>query len=193
MEGEMDRRESLRRVCWPVAPALLLASGLWGSCGYSKYKAVTADGVRCEVPRDWEYLPGGDVLLLVRSREFVNGVPAFVSVHPDQLRDRANISRFMEYERRLYTADPNFSQEELRRIPVGGTDGWLVAGTRSQNGPIFHPSAAEGKGPVKVREADIYFTVGGKGYGAAFGAPAELFEKYRPAFDHFLATLRVSQ
>ncbi len=146
------------------------------------------------MPREWKHLPGGDVLLLVRSPDQIHGVSASFGLNPTAIRERDELVEEMAYARRLYKKDPNFSQEQLRQTSIAGVDGWLVGWTRSESGPSFHPAAPppDGNATVKLREAEIYFTAGGKGYWMSFDAPEELFEKYRPAFEHFLASLTIS-
>ena len=171
-----------------------MASGAWCACRLRPYKTVASGAIRCEVPREWDFLPGGDLLLKARSPDAIHGIFATFGVNPSEVREREGLVGLMLYTQRLYANDPNFSQEELRRIPIAGVDGWLIGWTRSKSGPSFHPPPPppDGYATVKLREAEIYFTSGGKGYWASFKAPVELFEKYRPAYEHFLTSLKIS-
>ena len=188
----MDHRASIRRVSRFLALPVVLAVGTWAGCGRSGYRTVVSGGIRCEVPRDWEHVPGGGPLAFFRSPEAVNGVDAFFAVSDDEVRDRAELLRWMEASRRIYARDPKFSMDDLREIPVAGVTGFLVGNTRTESAARPHgPRPGALLPPVKFREAEVTFSMNGKGYRLAFGAPEELFDRYHPDFEHFLTSLRV--
>ncbi|MBI5202643.1 MAG: hypothetical protein HY925_13715 [Elusimicrobia bacterium] len=137
-------------------------------------------------------MPGGGALAFARSPDEVEGVGAYLSVHSAEIRGREELARAMTETARLYAKDPDFHQETLRQLSLSGTDGWVVDWTRTQSPPAMHQPSEPQRRPVRFRETEVHFAVGGKAYTAAFGAPVELFEKYRPAFEHFLGTLNVS-
>lgn len=189
----MDHRASIRRVSRLLGLGGLIGVGLFLGCGLFPYRSLEIEGIRCEVPRDWEPLSGGGSPILVRSPDSVRGVGAFFSVHSERLLGREELTRSMEYKRRVYARDRNFTMDELRQIRVAGVDGFLISSTRTEYGPFHHPPPGVALGPVKFREAEVHFVAGGKAYEMIFGAPIELVDKYRPAFHHFLATLKVPQ
>lgn len=181
----MGRRSS-------VQLAVGLAIALAAACHRSPYRSVTGGKVSCEIPRAWELSPGGGPLLFALAPEQVREVGVSLSVYEGPSRSRKELEALAVRLTKLSAEDPDFKVESVAEVQAAGTPSAVLTTTRMRFAEHMHRTTPLPP-PVKVRQAEVFFTVGGKGYVADYEAPEELYEKYKPAFDHLLATLRVAQ
>ena len=183
MEDKMGRRPPIR-----ILAGLLIAVA---ACQRGPYHAVEANGFISEIPRDWVYSPGGGSLLWVGSTEQVREVNASIALLQGRARDRDELLRWHAGLRRSYRDDPNFARFPASETTVAGVRATVISMTSTRHAEHRHRTTPL-PSPVKLRETEVFFTLDGKGYEASFAAPIEIYDKYYPAFDHFLETLKVS-
>lgn len=186
MEKAMGQRASAR------ALAGLLIALAAASCHRSGYRTIVANGLACEVPRDWEVVPGGGPLLSAMGPEVIREVGPSLSILKDRPRTRPELQELGEQMRNIYREDSNFSIFPLRESSVAGVQGFVRTFTTTRWAEHMHRTTPL-PAPVKVKESEVSFTVEGKGYVVNYEAPEELYDKYKPAFDHLLETLRMGK
>lgn len=187
----MDKGTSTR-IFFASAALIALCAALAGwacrKAPVGPYQNFTSKGHEfvCEVPSDW--MITHSEMLHMLSLDEVRMRSATISIYQEREPQPIEIvKRNMEFERRVQTVEPDFKQSPLEVIHFGEFAGLSYSTERI----LLARDSDPGKNPVPYKETRVFFqTPAGPYYMIVYWAPAAIYEKHRPVFQHLLDTFR---
>lgn len=186
----MDHRKNTKRL---ILFTVALVAGAWG-CRKRPVaeRGLNELGISVTVPDGWDE-ERGSLPFWIEARESEGASFPMITVDEEKnLPDLAVAAGYLDDDRRVYGGSPGFTASPVSASMVSGAEAWSYSVTfldKSKRGTAI---AKDYPGPVDVpmKRTAIFLRGPRKSLRIVYSAPLSLYDKYKPAFDGWLLSVK---